>query len=90
MAKVKTMRCSDDDEPAMHEALDRKRARVRIVRVEGGQAIVGSVQGGATPLPPPPLAIAQDQVATTVDSHQPRELGLRGWYDNKFGAEPHA
>ena len=34
---------------------------------EGGQAIVGNVQGGATPPTAPSLAIAQEQSAITMD-----------------------
>ena len=69
----------------MLEALDRKRGKgpqiVRVERVivhEGGQAIVGSVQGGATPPTAPPLAIGQEQSAITMDDLiKQRELVAR-------------
>jgi hypothetical protein len=69
----------------MLEALDRKRGKgpqvVRVERVvvhEGGQAIVGSVQGGATPPPAPPLAIGQEEFANTMDDLvKQRELVTR-------------
>src|SRR3954469_1519989 len=63
----------------MLAALDRKRGKgpqvVRVERVvvhEGGQAIVGNVQGDATPpiagaRAPPPLAIGQEQSDPTLD-----------------------
>jgi hypothetical protein len=63
----------------MLEALDRKRGKgpqvVRVERVvvhEGGQAIVGNVQAGATPSTTggnaaPSLAIGQEQSGVTLD-----------------------
>jgi hypothetical protein len=69
----------------MIEALDRKRGKgpqvVRVERVvvhEGGQAIVGNVQGGAAPPTAPPLAIAQEQSVITMDDLiKPRDLVAR-------------
>jgi hypothetical protein len=61
----------------MLDALDRKRGKgpqvVRVERVvvhEGGQAIVGNVQGGDTAAvtrPAQPLAIGQEQAGPTLD-----------------------
>jgi hypothetical protein len=78
----------------MLDALDRKRGKgpqvVRVERVvvhEGGQAIVGNVQGGdtaaatATAKPTAPRAISQDTPGTTLDDligKQPELVGREG------------
>jgi hypothetical protein len=69
-------------------ALDRKRGKGQVVRVErvvvqeGGQAIVGNVQGGtAAAKPEPPLAIGQDRSGLTLDDlvgKQPELVGREG------------
>ena len=73
-------------------ALDRKRGKggQQVVRVEhvhvhqGGQAIVGNVQGGDTAAvtkPAPPLAIGQEQSGITLDDligKQPELVGREG------------
>jgi hypothetical protein len=89
----------------MLDALDRKRGKgpqvVRVERVvvhEGGQAIVGNVQGSATPPPAgdkaaQSFAIGQEQSGVTLDDlvSPQRELVTReGWYENKSRAKPHA
>jgi hypothetical protein len=75
----------------MLDAMDRKRGRgpqvVRVERVvvhEGGQAIVGNVQGRDTAAmtnPAPPLAIGQEQPGLTLDDlvgKQPELVGEGG------------
>jgi hypothetical protein len=70
----------------MLDALDRRRGKepqvVRVERVvvhEGGQAIVGNVQGGATLPTAASLAIAQEQAAVTMDDLlKQRDLVARG------------
>jgi hypothetical protein len=74
----------------MLDAMDRKRGRgpqvVRVERVvvhEGGQAIVGNVQGRGTAAakPVPPLAIGQDAPSFTMDDlvgKQPELVGREG------------
>jgi hypothetical protein len=73
-------------------ALDRRRGKggQQVVRVEhvhvhqGGQAIVGNVQGGDTGTvtkPAPPLAIDQEQSGITLDNligKQPELVGREG------------
>jgi hypothetical protein len=71
-------------------ALDRKRGKGQVVRVErvvvneGGQAIVGNVQGGATAAvtkPARPLAIGHEQPGITLDEligKQPELVGREG------------
>ena len=71
-------------------ALDRKRGKGQVVRVErvvvqeGGQAIVGNVQGGdmaAATKPAAPLAIGQDTSGLTLDDligKQPELVGREG------------
>jgi hypothetical protein len=69
----------------MLDGLDRRRGKVsqtvrveRVVVHEGGQAIVGNVQGGATPPTAPSLAIAQEQSAISMDDLiKQRELVAR-------------
>ena len=82
-------------------ALDRKRGKGQVVRVErvvvneGGHAIVGNVQGGATAAvtkSAPPLAIGHEQPGITLDEligKQPELVGREG-YDRKSDAEPRA
>jgi hypothetical protein len=50
----------------------------RVVVHEGGQAIVGSLQGSGTPPAAQPLAIARDHSGITEDDLiEPRELVVR-------------
>jgi hypothetical protein len=84
----------------MLDALDRKRGKRQVVRVErvvvheGGQAIVGNVRGGDTAdtKPATPLAISQNTSGLTLDdliAKEPELVGGRG-FDHKSKAEPHA
>jgi hypothetical protein len=82
-------------------ALDRKRGKGQVVRVErvvvneGGQAIVGNVQGSDTAAVSksvPPLAIGHERPGITLDEligKQPELVGREG-YDRKSDAEPRA
>jgi hypothetical protein len=85
-------------------ALDRKRGKGghQVVRVEhvhvhqGGQAIVGNVQGSDTRAETkaaPPLAIGQEQSGITLGDlidKQPELVRREGGYDPQFEAEPRA